>query len=134
MVDNVADILTELNSIKQVQERILNKLELLTSVNTDLINANMKLLSSSRNDIQKQQSSSDSETDDTSDKLIYEICSDSLYVSGSTYSNKDKIKGLGGRWDPGSSKWKINNIQENKFLETFPRAKKRNVKCLLDEE
>lgn len=135
LMDNQMDsLVSELIELKQSQQQLISRVDALVSMNTDLINANLKLVSEFRKQPEKQ---TDKKTDKKNDDFIYYgvDSSDGVYIYGSTYNVKDKIKNLGGKWDKTNSRWVIGLCEEDDVISVFPDIIKKQLsnKCLLED-
>jgi hypothetical protein len=135
LMDNQMDtLISEVIELKQSQKQLISKIDALVSMNTDLINANLKLVGEFRRQPEKQ---TDKKTDKKNDDSIYYGVDPSatVYIYGSTYNVKDKIKNLGGKWDKTNSRWVMGLCEEDDVLTVFPDIIKKQLsnKCLLED-
>lgn len=125
-------LLNNFSELKQKQELLITKIDTLVSMNHDLINANLKNCGIKTNGVSKPLMATESKQ---TDSLFYGVDNDSFYVYGSTYDVKDKIKGLGGKWDKTNSRWTLTDCSEEMLNDTFPTIVKKqgSNKCLIDD-
>lgn len=130
MEDILNKLLIEINDLKYKQSELLSKLDLLVSMNNDLINANLKSFG-----IKTTIDNKSPVGGKKNEELYYGIDTNSFYIYGSTYDVKDKIKSLGGKWDKSNSRWVVCDCEENDINKLFPEIiKKQNSnKCLIDD-
>ena len=104
--------------VHQKLDKIINLLETVVSMNSDLIKANVKLTNSNERIVEEygkpesgyknimEYASKQSKTSsDDEAEVFYKIISGKIYLSGKTFDLKDKIKKLGGKWTPKNKSW-----------------------------
>ena len=107
--------------INQKLDKIINLLETVVSMNNDLIKANVKLTNTK--EVFKNAEVPVFENKTTQQNTAPVLCSVSegvVFLSGNTFSVKDKIKSLGGKWTPKKKGWTmpcslstVKNVIEN---------------------
>lgn len=132
MEDTLNNLVREIMVLNKQQTELLTKLDSLVSMNNDLIAANLKNLCVKTVVEEK----SPQQNKKLEDLLYYGEDGNSFYVYGSTYSVKDKIKSLGGKWDKNNSRWVITGCEDDDINNLFPDIIKKqytNNKCLIED-
>lgn len=140
-MDKLELLFDEIKEVKEQQAEIIKNLELIMSMNNDLINANYKLSTELKGgdklsgDKQLGIKKINDKFAEKTNELYYGINgSNGIYIYGSTYDVKSEIKSIGGKWDKSNTRWNIDNCDEDKLVEMFPNIIKHQLgnKCLLD--
>lgn len=135
-MDETIDLINKnYKDLSEKYDLLLTKIETLVDMNKDLINANLKMSNTSNTTANNQSANkvNAKKKFETGSGLFYELFGNGVYIHGYTFSNKDKIKELGGRWDGTNSRWVIETCDEETIIDTFPDIIKKETisKCLI---